>query len=64
MNKAKSVPFKISEYLSMPEERALYIQEVMQDNEGELLLSALKDVADSMGISELSHQSGLPRATI
>jgi len=64
MNKAKGVPFNMSEYLSTPEERALYIEEVMKDNDETLLLSALKDVADSMGISELSNQSGLPRATI
>jgi len=64
MNKTKSIPFNMSEYLSTPEERALYIEEVMQDNDDALLLSALKDVADSMGVSELSNQSGLPRATI
>jgi len=64
MNKVKSIPFKMSEYLSTPKERALYIEEVMKDNDETLLLSALKDVADSMGISELSNQSGLPRATI
>jgi len=64
MNKTKSVPFKMSEYLSTPEERALYIEEVMQDNDERLLLSALKDVANAIGVSELSNQSGLPRATI
>jgi len=64
MNKAKAVPFNMSEYLSTPEARALYIEEVMKDHDETLLLSALKGVADSMGISESSNQSCLPRATI
>jgi len=39
MNKAKGVPFKMSEYLSTPEERALYIEEVMKDHDETLFLS-------------------------
>lgn len=54
----KTKPYKTSDYLKTNEGRAAYIQVVMEEQDDELLLLAIREVIDSLGgIGQLSKKN-------
>ena len=61
----RSVPYRTADYLRTPEEAESYLRAVIEDGEPALLLSALRDVADSAGgMTWLAGQTGLCRESL
>jgi len=57
--------FDAADYLQTPEDIALYLEDIMQDDDPQLLLEALGDVIRaSRNISELSRETGISRETL
>lgn len=65
MKMSKRHKDSLSERLKNPDYAALYLNEIMEDEDPVLLLSALKDVAEAMGgLSQLSDKTNLNRANL
>ena len=63
MNKA--VKYNTSDYLSSPEEVAVYIESVLEEDDSALLLVALRNVTDSQGgMAMMAEHSGLSRESL
>ena len=63
MNKA--VKYNTSDYLNSPEEVALYIESVLEEDDPALLLVALRNVAESQGgMAMMAEHSGLSRESL
>ena len=63
MNKA--VKYNTSDYLNSPEEVAVYIEAVLEEDDPALLLMALRNVAESQGgMAMMAKQSGLSRESL
>ena len=61
----RSKVWDAADYLNSPEDIALYLEDIMEDEDPELLLSALGDVIRaSKNISELSRKTGISRETL
>ena len=57
--------FHSSDYLNTPEEVALYIEAVLEEDDPKLLLAALRDVTESQGgISMMAQKTGLGRESL
>jgi probable addiction module antidote protein len=50
-----------AEVLTTPERVAAYLDVILEDNDPELLKSALGDIARSKGMAEIAAKSGLSR---
>lgn len=57
----KLYDFDIAEYLRTEEEIQLYLNEVLQEGNITLILSALGDIARARNISQLSRETGISR---
>ena len=55
----KTVPFDVQEYLKTPEERAAYLEAILEDGDADLIASGLGDIARAFGASEFARQTGL-----
>lgn len=63
MNKA--ITYKTGNYLKSPEDVALYIESVLEEDDPALLLLALRNVAESQGgIAMMAKNSGLSRESL
>ncbi len=63
MNKA--VKYDTGDYLNSPEEVAIYIESVLEEDDPALLLVALRNVADSQGgMAMMAEHSGLSRESL
>jgi probable addiction module antidote protein len=60
----KTTPFEVQDYLKTPEERAAYLEAVLEDGDADLIASGLGDIARAYGASELARQTGLSREVI
>jgi probable addiction module antidote protein len=60
----KTTPFDVQDYLKTPEERAAYLEAVLEDGDADLIASGLGDIARAYGASELARQTGLSREVI
>ena len=61
----KSVPYDPVDYLNTPEDIAEYINAAIEDDDEQVMLTALKDVARAiMGMSRLAEQTGLSREAL
>ncbi|MCW9698111.1 MULTISPECIES: addiction module antidote protein [unclassified Avibacterium] len=57
----KLTNFDVAEYLNNEEEMQLYLNEVLQEDNMELILSALGDIAKARNMSQLSRETGISR---
>lgn len=59
----KTTPFDAADYLSTPEDRADYLNAILYECDGDpaMVLSALGDIARSVGLSNLAERTGLTR---
>ncbi|HED4409041.1 TPA: putative addiction module antidote protein, partial [Pasteurella multocida] len=53
--------FDIAEHLTTEEEIRLYLNEILQEDNIELILSALGDIARARNISQISRETGISR---
>lgn len=53
--------YDIAEHLNSEEEMQMYLNEVMEDGEPSLVLSALGDIARARNMSQLSREVGMSR---
>jgi probable addiction module antidote protein len=53
----KTTPFDVQDYLKTPEERAAYLEAVLEDGDADLIASGLGDIARAYGASELARQT-------
>ena len=56
--------FEVYEYLDSDEMIEGYFEEVLQDGDPKLILSALNDIAKAKGMSKLAEKSGLGRESM
>jgi probable addiction module antidote protein len=60
----KTTPFNVQDYLGTPEERAAYLEAILEDGDADLIASGLGDIARAMGASELAREAGVSREAI
>lgn len=53
--------FDMAEHLRTEEEIQLYLNEVLKENDVELILSALGDIAKARNMSQLARETGVSR---
>lgn len=53
--------YDIAEHLNSEEEMQMYLNEIMEDGEPSLVLSALGDIARARNMSQLSREVGMSR---
>lgn len=58
---AELIDFDMAEHLKTEEDIQLYLNEVLQENDVELILSALGDIARARNMSELARNAGVTR---
>ena len=56
--------FDVVDYLDSEEAIAAYLSAVMEENDPDLLIAALGDIARSRGIAKLAEDSGLNRESL
>jgi len=57
-------PFDAADYLETPEDITLYLEEVFEDGNQQLIVEAIGDVARSRGMTEISKTTGLGRESL
>jgi probable addiction module antidote protein len=57
-------PFTIQSYLKTPEDRAAYLDAILEDGDPSLIAAGLGEIAKSIGVSEFARQAGLSREAI
>lgn len=57
----KTKEYDIAEHLNSEEEMQVYLNEIMEDGEPSLVLSALGDIARARNMSQLSREVGMSR---
>ncbi|MDO5680691.1 MAG: putative addiction module antidote protein [Pelistega sp.] len=56
--------FDVSEYLKTPEDIVAYLNAVIAEDDQELFLAALGDVAKAIGMSRIAQETGLGRESL
>lgn len=56
--------FDIADYIKSEEDIASYISAVMEENDPDLFIAALGDIARARGMSKLAENSGLNRESL
>lgn len=64
MNKTKTRPFDMQNYLSSEQDIEVYLQVVLEDGDPALLAAALGDIARARGMTQLARQTGLSRESL
>ncbi len=62
--KEKITDFDLAAYLDSEETIAEYLTAILEENDPDLLLSALSDVAKARGMSIVARESGLGRESL
>jgi probable addiction module antidote protein len=57
-------PFDVRNYLSTPEDRAAYLEAVLEDGDPSLIAAGLGEIARAIGVTEFARRTGLSRETI
>ena len=60
----KTTPFDAAKFLDSEEVIAEYLAQVLAENDGDLLLTALNDIARARGMSRLAREAGLSREAL
>ena len=64
MNKLKTRPFDMLNYLTSEQDIEVYLQVVMEDGDPALLAAALGDIARVRGMTQLAKDTGLSRESL
>lgn len=64
MNKMKTRPFDMVNYLSSEEDIQEYLSQVLEDGEPAELAAALGDIARARGMTQLAKDTGLSRESL
>lgn len=64
MRKLATRPWDAAEHLTTPAAIAAYLNAAMEENDPDLFLAALSDVARARGIGEVARESGLGRQSL
>ncbi|MDY3331249.1 MAG: addiction module antidote protein [Pelistega sp.] len=64
MKKNEITPFDVADYLTDEETIQEYLQAILEENDLNLLLAALGDIAKARGMSEIAMKSGLSRESL
>ena len=59
-----TTPFNVEDYLKTPEERAAYLEAILEDGDADLIAAGLGEIARAMGATELARLTGLSREAI
>ena len=57
-------PYDIQNYLTTPEDRAAYLEAVLEDGDPAMIAGGLGDIARAVGVAELSRKTGISREAI
>ncbi len=57
-------PFSVQNYLATPEDRAAYLDAILEDGDPSLIAAGLGEIAKSVGVSEFARKVGLSREAI
>ena len=60
----KTTPWDPSEHLDSPEMMAEYLNAALEENDQELLLAALNNIAKAKGMTNLAKETGLARPSL
>ncbi len=64
MGKLKTLPWDAADHLTGSAAIAAYLNAAMEENDPDLFLAALSDVARARGMSEVARESGLGRESL
>ena len=66
MDKLKTTPWDSADYLLTPEDRALYLEVMIEETNGDpyWIMKALNTIARSEGMTKVSRESGLSRENL
>jgi probable addiction module antidote protein len=64
MSKTKITKFDAADYLDSEETIAAYINAAMEEDDPDILLAAIADVAKARGMSKLAKDTGLGRESL
>ena len=64
MNKTKTRPFDMQNYLNSEQDIEMYLQVVLEDGDPALLAAALGDIAHARGMTQLARDTGLSRESL
>lgn len=66
MGKLKTKPFDVAEHLRTPEERAGFLQTMIEETDGDpyWIMKALNTIARSEGMTQVARESGLSRESL
>jgi len=66
MNKTKTKPYDVAEYLHTPEEMAAYLEACIEEADGDaaFIAKALGDIARARGMSQVARDAGLSRESL
>jgi probable addiction module antidote protein len=64
MSKIKTVRFDASKYLDNDEMVAAYLNAALEENDSDLLLAAIADIAKARGITKIAAATGLGRESL
>jgi len=64
MNKIKTRPFDMQNYLNSEQDIEMYLQVVLEDGDPSLLAAALGDIARARGMTQLAKDTGLSRESL
>ena len=60
----KTKKFDVSDYLNDEETIAAYLNSVMEENDQDLLLGAIGDIAKARGMKQIAQKAGLGRESL
>jgi len=66
MGKTKTTPYDSADYLRTPEDRALYLEAMIEETGGDpyWIMDALNTIARSEGMTKVARKSGLSRENL
>jgi len=60
----KTTPFDVSDYLDSEEMIAEYLSAILEEDDPDLFISALGDVAKARGMTQIAKEAGLGRESL
>jgi probable addiction module antidote protein len=59
-----SRPYDIQNYLATAEDRAAYLEAILEEGDPTLIAAGLGEIAKAIGVSEFARQTGISREAI
>ncbi len=56
--------FDVQNYLKTPQERAAYLDAILEDGDPSLIAAGLGEIARAIGVTDFARQTGLSREAI